>query len=76
MDSLFRVLLDPWKNILLELPSPLTTKFQMGGGGRGVSHLLGHLAADSRINFWKDLSRKSRKTLFPRRLEYLPSTTI
>ena len=27
-------------------------------------------------NFWKDLSRKSRKTLFPRRLEYLPSTTI
>ena len=36
MDSLFRVLLDPWKNILLELPSPLTTKFQMGGGGRGA----------------------------------------
>ena len=31
MDSLFRVLLDPWMNILLELPSPLTTKFQMGG---------------------------------------------
>ena len=36
MDSLFRVPLDLWNNILLELPSPPTTKFQnWGAGGRG-----------------------------------------
>ena len=45
-------------------------------GVRGASHLLGYLAADSRVNFWKDLSRKSRNTLLPRRLEYVLSTTI
>lgn len=39
MDSLFRVQLDLWNNILSELPSPPITKCQnwwVGGGSRDV----------------------------------------
>lgn len=42
MDSLFRVPLALWNNILLELPSPPTTKFQnWRAGGRGSRDVRG-----------------------------------